>query len=129
MRTQTKIFLIFVSVIFLIFKSRPKDNICEFSNLSIQSVKNDTEVIALVLTRWQAYENRQVMRKMFATVNTIHVFKPIFLMGIDRIPKEVLFKSRDRLGVKRAKPLWTEVMELLGGKYKDIRDQLYGDQS
>ena len=32
------------------------------------------------------------MRKMFATVNTIHVFKPIFLMGIDRIPKEVLFK-------------------------------------
>ena len=92
MRTQTKIFLIFVSVIFLIFKSRPKDNICEFSNLSIQSVKNDTEVIALVLTRWQAYENRQVMRKMFATVNTNHVFKPIFLMGIDRIPKEVLFK-------------------------------------
>ncbi len=45
------------------------------------------------------------------------------------VSKEVLFKSRDRLGVKRAKPLWTEVMELMGGKYKDIRDQLYGDES
>lgn len=41
------------------------------------------------------------------------------------VSKEVLFKSRDRLGAKRAKPLWTEIMELLGGEYKAIRDQLY----
>jgi len=40
----------------------------------------------------------------------------------------VLFKSRDRMGTRRAKPLWTEIMELLGGKYKDIRDQLYDDE-
>ena len=44
------------------------------------------------------------------------------------VSKEVLFKSRDRLGAKRAKPLWTEIMELLGGEYKDIRDKLYDDQ-
>ena len=43
------------------------------------------------------------------------------------VSKEVLFKGRDRLGTRRAKPLWTEVMELMGGKYKDIRDQFYGD--
>jgi putative AlgH/UPF0301 family transcriptional regulator len=41
------------------------------------------------------------------------------------VSKEVLFKSRDRLGTKRAKPLWTEIMELLGGEYKDVRDTLY----
>jgi hypothetical protein len=43
------------------------------------------------------------------------------------VSKEVLFKSRDRLGAKRAKPLWTEIMELLGGEFKIIRDQLYND--
>ena len=42
--------------------------------------------------------------------------------------KEVLFRSRDRLGAKRAKPLWTEIVELLGEDYKHIRDQLYGDE-
>lgn len=41
------------------------------------------------------------------------------------VSKDVLFKSRDRLGAKRAKPLWTEIMELLGGEYKLVRDQLY----
>lgn len=41
------------------------------------------------------------------------------------VSKEVLFKSRDRLGTKRAKPLWTEIMELMGGEYKDVRDQFY----
>eukprot|EP00566_Odontella_aurita_P012898 CAMPEP_0113528950 /NCGR_PEP_ID=MMETSP0015_2-20120614/2125_1 /TAXON_ID=2838 /ORGANISM="Odontella" /LENGTH=464 /DNA_ID=CAMNT_0000427531 /DNA_START=63 /DNA_END=1457 /DNA_ORIENTATION=- /assembly_acc=CAM_ASM_000160 len=41
------------------------------------------------------------------------------------VSKEILFKSRDRLGTKRAKPLWTEVMELMGGKYKKVRDRLY----
>jgi hypothetical protein len=41
------------------------------------------------------------------------------------VSKEVLFKSRDRLGAKRAKPLWTEIMELMGGKHKDMRDRLY----
>jgi hypothetical protein len=46
-----------------------------------------------------------------------------------RVSKEVLFKSRDRMGTRRAKPLWTEVMELLGGKYKDTRDMLYDQDS
>jgi hypothetical protein len=44
--------------------------------------------------------------------------------------KEVLFKPRDRMGTRRAKPLWTEVMELMGEKdpkFKEIRDQLYED--
>jgi len=44
------------------------------------------------------------------------------------VSKDVMFKSRDRLGSKRAKPLWTEVMESMGGEYKDIRDLLYGDE-
>jgi hypothetical protein len=43
------------------------------------------------------------------------------------VSKEVLFKSRDRMGTRRAKPLWTEVMELMGGKYKEMRDQFYED--
>lgn len=43
------------------------------------------------------------------------------------VSKEVLFKSRDRMGTRRAKPLWTEIMELLGGKYKEVRDKLYED--
>jgi putative AlgH/UPF0301 family transcriptional regulator len=45
------------------------------------------------------------------------------------VSKEILFKSRDRMGTRRAKPLWTEIMELMGGKYKDIRDQLYDNES
>eukprot|EP00554_Chaetoceros_debilis_P011001 CAMPEP_0194109288 /NCGR_PEP_ID=MMETSP0150-20130528/8812_1 /TAXON_ID=122233 /ORGANISM="Chaetoceros debilis, Strain MM31A-1" /LENGTH=464 /DNA_ID=CAMNT_0038798215 /DNA_START=225 /DNA_END=1619 /DNA_ORIENTATION=- len=44
------------------------------------------------------------------------------------VSKEVVFKSRDRLGAKRAKPLWTEVMELMGGEFQGIRDQLYKEE-
>jgi len=44
------------------------------------------------------------------------------------VSKEVLFKSRDRLGTKRAKPLWTEIMELMGGEYKDVRDTFYEEE-
>jgi putative AlgH/UPF0301 family transcriptional regulator len=44
------------------------------------------------------------------------------------VSKEILFKSRDRMGTRRAKPLWTEIMELMGGKYKGIRDRLYNDE-
>ena len=43
------------------------------------------------------------------------------------VSKEVLFKSRDRMGTRRAKPLWTEVMELLGGEQKELLDEFYGD--
>ena len=41
--------------------------------------------------------------------------------------KELLFKSRDRLGSKRAKPLWTELMELMEDEYRLVRDELYND--
>ena len=44
---------------------------------------------------------------------------------VAEVSKDVLFKSRDRLGTKRAKPLWADVMELMGGKYEDIRNRLY----
>jgi len=44
------------------------------------------------------------------------------------VSKEVLFRSRDRLGAKRAKPLWTEIMELLGDDYKHIRYMVYGKE-
>jgi putative AlgH/UPF0301 family transcriptional regulator len=43
------------------------------------------------------------------------------------VSKEVIFKSRDRMGTRRAKPLWTECMELLGGEFIQVRDQLYAD--
>ena len=43
--------------------------------------------------------------------------------------KELLFKSRDRLGSKRAKPLWTELMELMEDEYRLVRDELYNDSS
>jgi len=42
------------------------------------------------------------------------------------VSKEILFKSRDRMGTRRAKPLWTEIMELMGGEYRRVRDRLYG---
>lgn len=45
------------------------------------------------------------------------------------VSKEVLFKPRDRMGTRRQKPLWTEIMELMGGEYKDIRDRLYADDA
>jgi hypothetical protein len=47
---------------------------------------------------------------------------------VAQVSKEIIFKSRDRMGTRRAKPLWTDIMELMGGEYKRIRDQLYGEQ-
>jgi hypothetical protein len=55
------------------------------------------------------------------------------------VSKEILFKSRDRMGTQRAKPLWTEIMENLseaeesgsetgGSDYGEIRNQLYADE-
>ena len=44
------------------------------------------------------------------------------------VDKRVVFKSRDRQGGKRAKPLWTEVMGLCGEKddyYQSILDEVY----
>ena len=47
---------------------------------------------------------------------------------VANVSRTVLFKSRDRLGTRRGKPLWTEIMELMGLDYKDIRDELYKDE-
>jgi len=47
---------------------------------------------------------------------------------VAKVSKDVLFKSRDRLGTRRAKPLWTEVMELMGGEYKDVCEKFYADE-
>ena len=44
-----------------------------------------------------------------------------------RVSKEVLFKSRDRMGTRRAKPLWAEIMELMGDEYSDLRDKFYDE--
>lgn len=52
------------------------------------------------------------------------------------VSKEILFKSRDRMGTMRAKPLWTEIMENLSEAeengsetdYSEIRNQLYDDE-
>ena len=44
-----------------------------------------------------------------------------------RVSKEVLFKSRDRMGTRRAKPLWAEIMELMGDDKSDLRDKFYDE--
>ena len=44
------------------------------------------------------------------------------------VSKEVLFKSRDRMGTQKAKPLWTEIMELVGGDFQKIRDDFYEEE-
>ncbi|KAL3790116.1 hypothetical protein HJC23_013627 [Cyclotella cryptica] len=46
---------------------------------------------------------------------------------VAQVSKEVIFRNRDRLGPMRAKPLWKEIMELLGDDYKHIHDLIYGD--
>ena len=45
------------------------------------------------------------------------------------VSKEVLFKSRDRMGTQKAKPLWTEIMELMGGEFQNIKDDFYRIES
>lgn len=41
------------------------------------------------------------------------------------VSREVLLKNRGREGLKMAKPLWTEIMELMGGTFKDIQEGFY----
>jgi putative AlgH/UPF0301 family transcriptional regulator len=43
------------------------------------------------------------------------------------VSKNVLFKSRDRMGTKKAKPLWTEIMELMGGEYTEAKNSFYAE--
>jgi Uncharacterized ACR, COG1678 len=45
------------------------------------------------------------------------------------VSKDVLFQSRDRMGSRRAKPLWTEIMQLLGGDYATIQQTLYEEEN
>ena len=45
------------------------------------------------------------------------------------VSKEVIFKSRDRMGTQKAKPLWTEIMELMGGEYLEIKNKFYKEDS
>jgi putative AlgH/UPF0301 family transcriptional regulator len=46
-----------------------------------------------------------------------------------QVSKEVLFKSRDRMGTQKAMPLWTEIMELMGGKFQQFKDDFYVDEA
>jgi hypothetical protein len=46
---------------------------------------------------------------------------------IASVSKEVLFKPRDRLGTMRAKPLWTEIIELMGGQFLSVLNSLYDE--
>ena len=45
------------------------------------------------------------------------------------VSKEVLFKSRDRMGTQKAMPLWTEIMELMGDDFQQIKKDFYDDES
>ena len=39
--------------------------------------------------------------------------------------KSLTLQSRDRMGTKKAKPLWTEIMDLMGVEYGDIMKSFY----
>eukprot|EP00531_Pseudo-nitzschia_arenysensis_P012436 CAMPEP_0116141164 /NCGR_PEP_ID=MMETSP0329-20121206/14235_1 /TAXON_ID=697910 /ORGANISM="Pseudo-nitzschia arenysensis, Strain B593" /LENGTH=398 /DNA_ID=CAMNT_0003636327 /DNA_START=54 /DNA_END=1250 /DNA_ORIENTATION=+ len=41
------------------------------------------------------------------------------------VSQNILFKSRDRMGTKKAKPLWTEIMDLMGDEYAEITKNFY----
>jgi Uncharacterized ACR, COG1678 len=43
------------------------------------------------------------------------------------VAKDVLFQSRDRMGTRRAKPLWTDIMELLGDDYASVKSKIYSN--
>ena len=45
------------------------------------------------------------------------------------VSKDVLFKSRDRMGTQKAMPLWTEIMELMGGEFQDVKDSFYDEKN
>lgn len=47
---------------------------------------------------------------------------------VAQVSKEVIFRNRDRLGPMRAKPLWREILELLGDDYKHILDLIYDEE-
>jgi hypothetical protein len=44
------------------------------------------------------------------------------------VSNNVLFKSRDRMGTKKAKPLWTEILDLMGNEYSDITKSFYATE-
>ena len=87
MRLHLKILLTFIPVLCLVYQlgTKKNENFCEFSKFSIENIEENTDVIALVLTKWQADHNRQVIRHMFATLNTSLIFQPIFLLAIENI--------------------------------------------
>eukprot|EP00536_Pseudo-nitzschia_multiseries_P011535 jgi/Psemu1/243883/estExt_Genewise1.C_3980017 len=45
-----------------------------------------------------------------------------------KVSQNVLFKSRDRMGTKKAKPLWTEIMSLMGNEYSQIVENFYANE-
>ena len=47
---------------------------------------------------------------------------------VAQVSKDVIFRNRDRLGPMRAKPLWKEILELLGDDYRHILDLVYDDE-
>ena len=47
---------------------------------------------------------------------------------VAEVSKDVLFKSRDRMGTRRGKPLWTEIMELMGSDYLQIKQKFYNEE-
>jgi Uncharacterized ACR, COG1678 len=45
------------------------------------------------------------------------------------VAKDVLFQSRDRMGTRRAKPLWTEILELVGTEeFLSMKSKIYRDE-
>ena len=60
MRLHLKILLTFIPVLYLVYQfgTKKKENFCEFSTFSIENIEENIDVIALVLTKWQADQNR-----------------------------------------------------------------------
>mmetsp|Transcript_315 Transcript_315/g.576 ORF Transcript_315/g.576 Transcript_315/m.576 type:complete len:443 (-) Transcript_315:1385-2713(-) len=45
-----------------------------------------------------------------------------------KVSQKILFKSRDRMGTKKAKPLWAEIMGLMGDKYSVVMENFYANE-
>lgn len=45
-----------------------------------------------------------------------------------QVSKDVILKNRGREGPKMAKPLWTEILELMGGTFLEIKKELYENE-
>ena len=53
------------------------------TELQEDTIKNEVDILALVITRMNSSDKRATIREMFNYIKTTQVFKPLFLFGHD----------------------------------------------